>query len=78
MKFLKKIGLALSLMLVLVPCLNVQAKDITDNPDVGDITILPEEDLTKVPENGLGSISVELTDAYDKYLSKENVKFGIY
>lgn len=77
MKFLKKIGLALSLMLVLVPCLNVQAKDITDNPDVGDITILPEEDLTKVPENGLGSISVELTDAYDKYLSKENVKFGI-
>ena len=77
MKILKKIGLALSLMLVLVPCLNVQAKDITDNPDVGDITILPEEDLTKVPENGLGSISVELTDAYDKYLSKENVKFGI-
>lgn len=77
MKILKKIGLALSLMLVLVPCLNVQAKDITDNPDVGDITILPEEDLTKVPENGLGSISVELTDPYDKYLSKENVKFGI-
>lgn len=77
MKFLKKIGLALSLMLVLVPCLNVQAKDITDNPDVGNITILPEEDLTKVPENGLGSISVELTDAYDVYLSKENVKFGI-
>lgn len=77
MKFLKNIGLALSLMLVLVPCFNVQAKDITDNPDVGDITILPEEDLTKVPENGLGSISVELTDAYDKYLSKENVKFGI-
>lgn len=77
MKILKKIGLALSLMLVLVPCLNVQAKDITDNPDVGDITILPEEDLTKVPEDGLGSISVELTDAYDVYLSKENVKFGI-
>ena len=77
MKILKKIGLALSLMLVLVPCLNVQAKDITDNPDVGDITILPEEDLTKVPDNGLGSISVELTDPYDKYLSKENVKFGI-
>lgn len=77
MKSLKKIGLALSLMLVLVPCLNVQAKDITDNPDVGDITILPEEDLTKVPDNGLGSISVELTDPYDKYLSKENVKFGI-
>lgn len=76
MKFLKKIGLALSLMLVLVPCLNLQAKDITDNPDVGDVTILPEEDLTKVPDNGLGSISVELTDAYD-YLSKENVKFGI-
>lgn len=50
MKILKKIGLALSLMLVLVPCLNVQAKDITDNPDVGDITILPEEDLTKVPD----------------------------
>ena len=77
MTILKKIGLALSLMLVLVPCLNVQAKDITDNPDVGNITILPEEDLTKVPENGLGSISVELTDAYDVYLSKENVKFGI-
>ena len=77
MKLLKKIGLALSLMLVLVPCLNVQAKDITDNPDVGDITILPEEDLTKVPDNGLGSISVELTDPYDKYLSKENVKFGV-
>lgn len=77
MKILKKIGLALSLMLVLVPCLNVQAKDITDNPDVGNITILPEEGLTKVPENGLGSISVELTDAYDVYLSKENVKFGI-
>lgn len=77
MKILKKIGLALSLMLVLVPCLNLQAKDITDNPDVGDVTILPEEDLTKVPENGLGSISVELTDAYDVYLSKENVKFGV-
>lgn len=77
MKILKKIGLALSLMLVLVPCLNVQAKDITDNPDVGDITILPEEDLTKVSENRLGSISVELTDAYDVYLSKENVKFGV-
>lgn len=77
MKILKKIGLALSLMLVLVPCLNLQAKDITDNPDVGDVTILPEEDLTKVPDNGLGSISVELTDAYDVYLSKENVKFGI-
>ena len=76
MKVLKKIGLALSLMLVLVPCLNLQAKDITDNPDVGDVTILPEEDLTKVPDNGLGSISVELTDAYDN-LSKENVKFGI-
>ena len=76
MKILKKIGLALSLMLVLVPCLNLQAKDITDNPDVGDVTILPEEDLTKVPDNGLGSISVELTDAYDN-LSKENVKFGI-
>lgn len=77
MKLLKKIGLALSLMLVLVPCLNLQAKDITDNPEVGDVTILPEEDLTKVPDNGLGSISVELTDAYDVYLSKENVKFGI-
>lgn len=77
MKILKKIGLALSLMLVLVPCLNVQAKDITDNPDVGNITILPEEDLTKVPEDGLGSISVELTEAYDVYLSKENVEFGI-
>lgn len=77
MKILKKIGLALSLMLVLVPCLNLQAKDITDNPEVGDVTILPEEDLTKVPDNGLGSISVELTDPYDKYLSKENVKFGI-
>lgn len=77
MKFLKKIGLALSLMLVLVPCLNLQAKDITDNPDVGDVTILPEEDLTKVPNNGLGSISVELTDPYDEYLSKENVKFGV-
>lgn len=77
MKFLKKIGLALSLMLVLVPCLNLQAKDITDNPDVGDVTILPEEDLTKVPDNRLGSISVELTDPYDKYLSKENVKFGV-
>ena len=77
MKILKKIGLALSLMLVLVPCLNLQAKDITDNPEVGDVTILPEEDLTKVPDNGLGSISVELTDPYDKYLSKENVKFGV-
>lgn len=77
MKLLKKIGLALSLMLVLVPCLNLQAKDITDNPEVGDVTILPEEDLTKVPDNGLGSISVELTDPYDKYLSKENVKFGV-
>ena len=77
MKILKKIGLALSLMLILVPCLNLQAKDITDNPEVGDVTILPEEDLTKVPDNGLGSISVELTDPYDKYLSKENVKFGI-
>ncbi|MBS6454479.1 MAG: hypothetical protein KH376_01845 [Holdemanella biformis] len=64
-------------MLVLVPCLNLQAKDITDNPEVGDVTILPEEDLTKVPDNGLGSISVELTDPYDKYLSKENVKFGV-
>ena len=30
MKLLKKIGLALSLMLVLVPCLNLQAKDITN------------------------------------------------
>lgn len=77
MKLLKKIGLALSLMLVLVPCLNLQAKDITDNPEVGDVTILPEEDLTKVPDNGLGSISAELTDPYDKYLSKENVKFGV-
>ena len=77
MKILKKIGLALSLMLILVPCLNLQAKNITDNPEVGDVTILPEEDLTKVPDNGLGSISVELTDPYDKYLSKENVKFGI-
>ena len=77
MKLLKKIGLALSLMLVLVPCLNLQAKDITDNPEVGDVTILPEEDLTKVPDNGLGSISVELTDPYDKYLSKSNVKFGV-
>lgn len=77
MKILKKIGLALSLMLVLVPCLNLQAKDITDNPEVGNVTILPEEDLTKVPDNGLGSISVELTDPYDKYLSKENVKFGV-
>lgn len=77
MKILKKIGLALSLMLILVPCLNLQAKDITDNPEVGDVTILPEEDLTKVPDNGLGSISVKLTDPYDKYLSKENVKFGI-
>lgn len=77
MKILKKIGLALSLMLILVPCLNLQAKDITDNPEVGDVTILPEEDLTKVPDNGLGSISVELTDPYDKYLSKENVKFGV-
>ena len=77
MKILKKIGLALSLMLVLVPCLNLQAKDITDNPEVGDVTILPEEDLTKVPDNGLGSILVELTDPYDKYLSKENVKFGV-
>lgn len=71
MKILKKIGLALSLMLVLVPCLNLQAKDITDNPKVGDVTILPEEDLTKVPDNGLGSISVELTDPYDKYFSKK-------
>lgn len=77
MKLLKKLGCALSLLLLLVPCTNVQAKDVTDNPEVGNISILPEEDLTKVPDDGLGSISVELTDAYDKYLSKENVKFGI-
>lgn len=79
MKFLKKIGCALSLLLLLVPCMNmnIHATDVTEDPSVGNITILPEEDLTKVPENGLGSISVELTDAYDVYLSKENVKFGV-
>ena len=79
MKFLKKIGCALSLLLLLVPCMNmnIHATDVTEAPSVGNITILPEEDLTKVPENGLGSISVELTDAYDVYLSKENVKFGV-
>lgn len=77
MKFLKKIGCALSLLLLLVPCMNIRATDVTEDPSVGNITILPEEDLTKVPDNGLGSISVELTDPYDKYLSKENVKFGV-
>lgn len=58
MKFLKKIGCALSLLLLLVPCMNIRATDVTENPSVGNIAILPEEDLTKVPENGLGSISV--------------------
>lgn len=77
MKLLKKLGCALSLLLLMVPCMPIHATDVTDNPQVGNITILPEEDLTKVPDDGLGSISVELTDAYDKYLSKENVKFGI-
>ena len=77
MKFLKKIGCALSLLLLLVPCMNIHATDVTEDPSVGNVTILPEEDLTKVPENGLGSISVELTDAYDIYSSKEKCKFGI-
>lgn len=52
------------------------AQEIDDGPVIGDLTLLPEEDLTKVPVDGLGSITLQLTDSMDG-LSKENVKFNI-
>jgi len=42
-----------------------------------DVTLVPEKDLTKVPENGLGSISIELTESKDNR-PRDNVKFGLY
>lgn len=52
------------------------AEEINDGPIIGDLTLLPEEDLTKVPSDGLGSITLQLTDSAD-HLSKENVKFNV-
>lgn len=52
------------------------AQEIDDGPVIGDLTLLPEEDLTKVPVDGLGSIALQLTDSMDG-LPKENVKFNI-
>lgn len=52
------------------------AQEIDDGPVIGDLTLLPKEDLTKVPVDGLGSITLQLTDSMDD-LSKENVKFNI-
>lgn len=52
------------------------AQEIDDGPVIGDLTLLPEEDLTKVPVDGLGSITLQLTDSMDG-LSKKNVKFNI-
>jgi len=41
-----------------------------------DVTLVPEKDLTQVPENGLGSVSIELTESKDKR-SPEGVHFGV-
>ena len=52
------------------------AKEIEDGPVIGDLTLLPEEDLTKVPDDGMGSITLNLTDSEDK-VSKEGVQFNV-
>lgn len=47
------------------------------DPKRGDIALPPEEDLTIVPDDGLGSIRITLTDAATEGRSKENVEFGL-
>lgn len=47
------------------------------DPKRGDIALPPEEDLTIVPDDGLGSIRITLTDAATEGRSKANVEFGL-
>lgn len=47
-----------------------------DGERTADVTLVPEKDLTVVPEGGLGSITIQLEDSADKR-SKEHVQFGV-
>lgn len=54
----------------------IQAKSIIGETEPGDVAIVPEKDLSIVPEDGLGSIDITLTDTEDN-LPKDNVVFGL-
>lgn len=85
----KWVGLTTALMLAFSPMAlyaEEKAPEVTGNtldntivvepPAEGDIAILPEKDLSIVPEDGIGSIDITLTDTEDN-LPKENVVFGL-
>lgn len=81
----KWIGLVTAFMLAFTP-LNIYGQESIENPldntivveppKEGDVAILPEKDLSIVPEDGLGSIDITLTDTKDN-LPKEGVIFGL-
>lgn len=49
---------------------------VQEAPKPGDVAIVPEKDLTQVPEDGLGSISITLEDTEEE-LDKSNVTFEL-
>lgn len=78
MNWIRKISLCIPLLWMpfSMPILAQEADSNNENSTSSETVILPEEDLTVIPENGLGSISVTLEDTKDD-LSKANVRFGI-
>lgn len=76
MRNIEKIALATGVFLTM-PVAPLFAKEIDSSFETtSSVTIVPEKDLTEVPENGLGSISITLDDSADGR-SKENVKLGV-
>ncbi len=75
---LQKVALATGILLTM-PTASIFAQEVEDPTSGGatsSVTIVPEKDLTKVPENGLGSIAITLEDSADGR-SKEGVKLGV-
>lgn len=76
MRNIEKIALATGIALTM-PMTPLFAQEIDDpSGATSSVTIVPEKDLTNVPEDGLGSISITLEDSADGR-SKEGVKLGV-
>ncbi len=76
MRNIEKIALATGIAITM-PIAPLFAQEIEDpSGATSSVTIVPEKDLTKVPEDGRGSISITLEDSADGR-SKAGVKLGV-
>ncbi len=76
MRNIEKIALATGIA-VTMPMAPLFAQEIEDpSGATSSVTIVPEKDLSQIPDDGLGSISITLEDSADGR-SKEGVKLGV-